>query len=329
MLRWMLQKRALRSVAAWVGGVAIVAVLAGSVRVLPWLLDPSVPTRVAVPFAQTLAEAALEAALALGWPIGWAMAAQVFVERGEGRGLLLLGERPSFTVARLLPQGAALAGALAIIGFVGGQGASEPGRVAQDLVEEARIACTRTMPSVQVIPFVNAVWLCRPDAEPRLYASGPGGTPVTGNAIRLSGDLRRIEVDDARLRFPTQAMGEIGVHANVLVLRGLAPWGHASTLSPIERGLLLAASVLAAACVAVALGLRRAARSRLGALAIGAAGPLAMLGTMRALDRQGTGPLAYLLLPAAAVLATAVIGLLASRLLGRRRSVRVWGGNHG
>lgn len=323
----LLQKHALRSALAWVGGVAIVALVAGSVRVLPWLLDPSVPARVAVPFGQTLAEAALEAALALGWPIGWAMAAQVFVERGEARVLSLLGEPEVRTVARLLPQGVALAAALAILGFVGGRDANAPGRVAQDLVEEARVACVRTgtdsPPSVQIVPFVNAVWLCRPDAEPRLYVSGPGAAPVTGARIRLSGDLRRIEIDDARLRFSTRSMGEIGVHANVLALRGLAPWGHASTLLPIVRGLLLAASVLAAACVAVLLGLRRAARSRLGALAIGAAGPLAMLGAMRALDRQDARPALYWLLPVAAVVATAVMGLMASRLLRPRRSVRV------
>jgi hypothetical protein len=172
------------------------------------------------------------------------------------------------------------------------------------------------------VPFVNAVWLCRPDAAPRLYASGPGGMPVTGASLRLSGDLRRVEIDDARLRFHTQS-GEVHVQANVLALRGLAPWGQSSALAPVARGLVLAVSVLGAACVAVALALRRMARSRLGAFAIGAAGPLAMLGVMRALDRSGAGALAYVLLPAAATLAAAAVGLLASRLLGRRRSVRV------
>jgi len=173
-----------------------------------------------------------------------------------------------------------------------------------------------------VIPFVNAVWLCFPEDEPRLYASGPGGLPVTGAAIRLSGDLRHIEVDDARLFFRASS-NVIGVHANVLTLHGLAPWGHASTLSPIVRGLVLASSVLAAACIAVLVVLRRLGRSRLGALCIGAAGPLAMLGTMRALDRADARAFVYVLLPAAAVLAPLAIGLLASRLLRRKRPDRV------
>src|SRR5437879_4852758 len=111
----MLALRATKSALGWVGGVAVVALLAGSVRVLPWVLDPSVPVPVAVPFAQTLAEAALEAALALGWPIGWALAAQTFVERGESRVFALLGERPRRTVTRLLPHGAAFAGVLALV----------------------------------------------------------------------------------------------------------------------------------------------------------------------------------------------------------------------
>jgi hypothetical protein len=316
----MLMSRATKSALGWVAGVAIVALLAGSVRVLPWVLDPSVPARVALPFAKTLAEAALEAALALGWPIGWALAAQAMVERGEARVFALLGERPRRTVARLLPHGAAFAGALALVGFMGGRDANAPGRVAQELVEQARNSCTGT--SVEVVPFVNAVWLCRPDAPARLYASGPGGLPVTGASIRLSGDLRRIEIDDARLRFITKS-GDVGVHASTLALRGLAPWGQSSTLTPIARGLLLALSALGAACMAVAIALQRMARSRLGAFAVGASGPLAMLGAMRALDRSGAREAVYLLLPVAAIAATAAIGLLASRLLGRKRSVRV------
>jgi len=317
----MLGLRATRSAVGWVGGVAVVALIAGSVRVLPWVLDPSVPARVAGPFARTLAEAALEAALVLGWPIGWALAAQSFVERGEARVFALLGERPRRTVARLLPHGAGFAAALALVGFLGGRDANAPGNVAQELVEQARKAC-RNKTSVEVVPFVNAVWLCRPDAPPRLYASGPGGLPVTGANIHLSGDLRRIEIDDARLRFTTSS-GEVGVHANVLALRGLAPWGQSASLGPIARGLVLALSALGAASVAFILVLQRWARSRLGAFAIGASGPLAMLGAMRALDRAGAREGAYLVLPAAAILATVAIGLLASRLLGRRRTVRV------
>ena len=56
-----LHRPALRSAAAFCAGLSVAAVVAGSVRVLPWLLEPSVPLGVAIPFARGLAElAALE-----------------------------------------------------------------------------------------------------------------------------------------------------------------------------------------------------------------------------------------------------------------------------
>jgi hypothetical protein len=47
------------------------ALLAGAVRILPWLLDPSVPMRVALPFIRGVVELAFEAAVIVGWPLGW------------------------------------------------------------------------------------------------------------------------------------------------------------------------------------------------------------------------------------------------------------------
>jgi hypothetical protein len=208
---------------------------------------------------------------------------------------------------------------LLVVGYAGGRDASEPGRVAGDLVSQARTACARpSEPHALVVPFAASVWLCRTDAAPRLYVSGPGGVPVTGLDLRLSGDLRRIEIDDARLR-----IGDVIVHANLLAVRGLAPWGHAQSLGPLARGLLLAVCALGSACLAVALALARMGRTRFGALLVGAAGPLAVLGLIRLLDRADARPFVYGLLPLAAMAATVAAALLAARLLGRRRSVRV------
>ncbi|HEY5241342.1 MAG TPA: hypothetical protein VIJ22_07750, partial [Polyangiaceae bacterium] len=61
------------------GAIALVGVVAGAVRLMPWLLDPAVPWRVAAPFARGLAAVAFEAALLVGWPVGWALAACRFV----------------------------------------------------------------------------------------------------------------------------------------------------------------------------------------------------------------------------------------------------------
>src|SRR5437660_175150 len=89
-----LSRAAAKSSAIWCGGLAVAALFAGAVRILPWVLDPSVPMRVALPFARGVAELAIEAAILVGWPIGWALAAHRFAERGEARAMMLLGESP-------------------------------------------------------------------------------------------------------------------------------------------------------------------------------------------------------------------------------------------
>src|SRR5580704_3807049 len=136
--------------------LALVGLLASAVRVLPWLIDPAVPWRVAEPFARGLAAVSFEAALLVGWPIGWALACFRFVEGGEARVLQTLGQPPHETVARLMPRGAPLALALAAVALVYGGDASAPGRVATDLVATARVACEAARaPVTYPIPFTD------------------------------------------------------------------------------------------------------------------------------------------------------------------------------
>ena len=85
---------ALQSASAFTAGLAVVALLGGAVRVLPWVLEPSVPFRVALPFARSVVELAVEAALLAGFPIGFSLAAHRFAERGDARVYELLGEAP-------------------------------------------------------------------------------------------------------------------------------------------------------------------------------------------------------------------------------------------
>ena len=171
--------------------LALVGLLAGAVRVLPWLLDPAVPWRVAQPFARGLAAVSLEAALLVGWPIGWALACFRFVERGEARVLQTLGQPPLETVARLMPGGAPLALALAGVALVYGSDASAPGRVVTDLIGQARASCEAARaPVTYSIPFTDLTWLCAPDREPRVVGSGPGQM-ATRHAERPGGPGRR------------------------------------------------------------------------------------------------------------------------------------------
>jgi hypothetical protein len=298
------------------GAIALVGVLAGAVRLMPWLLDPSVPWRVAAPFARGLAAVALEAALLVGWPVGWALATCRFVESGEARVVLALGERPARTAWRLAPQGALLAVALAAAALVYGSDVRAPGRVATELVAQAQVACAKaTEPSTYAIPFTDMTWLCAPDRPPRLVGRAPGamqGAVLTASGARIAGDFRALELDDARILLASTPPA--AVHVASLSIRGMAPWAQASTLPAALRAVLLAMTAWSAAWLAAYCVLRRAVRTRLGALLVGAVGPLAALGLLRLLERADAHAPAFGLLPLAACSACAGTAALLSRL---------------
>ena len=302
--------------------LALVGLLAGAVRVLPWLLDPAVPWRVAQPFARGLAAVSLEAALLVGWPIGWAVACFRFVERGEARVLQTLGQPPLETVARLMPGGAPLALALAGVALVYGSDASAPGRVVTDLVAQARASCeAATEPVTYSIPFTDLTWLCAPDRPPRVVGSGPGQmatVTLSARAARVAGDFRALELDDARVLLPSTP--PVLVHVESLTMHGMAPWARASTLSAPARALVLGLTAWLSASVAAYVILKRAAAARAHALVLGAAGPVAALGLVRLLETSDARPIVFSLVPLAGVAAALFAGALVSRLRGRRRA---------
>jgi len=305
--------------------IALVGVVAGAVRLLPWLLDPTVPWRVAAPFARGLGSVAAEAALLVGWPVGWALACCRFVESGEARVLLTLGESPASTVRRLAPQGAVLAIALGAVALVYGSDASAPGRVATELVAQARAACAQVQtPATYAIPFTDMTWLCAPDRDPRLVGTAPGGLAgavLTARDARIAGDFRAIDLDGAEVllepRQPVAGGGggaSVNVRVEKLSLHGMAPWASASSLPAWLRAMLLAITAWSVSSLAAYGVLRRATRSRLGAVAMGAVGPLAALGLIRLLERADARPSSFALVPAAAALACVALTALLSRL---------------
>ncbi len=302
--------------------LALVGLLAGAVRILPWLLDPAVPWRVAQPFARGLIAVSLEAALLVGWPIGWALACFRFVERGEARVLQTLGQPPIETVARLIPGGAPLALALAGVALVYGSDASAPGRVVTDLIAQARESCeVATAPVTYSIPFTDLTWLCAPDRAPRVVGSGPGqmaSVTLSASAARIAGDFRALELSDAQVLFPSTPPVLLQVES--LSMHGMAPWARASTLSAPARALVLGFSAWLSACVAAYVILRRAAAARAHALVLGAAGPIAALGLVRLLETSDARPIVFSLVPVAGAGAALFAGLLVSRLRGWRRA---------
>ena len=52
--------------------VLLAALVGAAVRLLPWVLDPSIPWATLAPFARSLLAVAVEAAVLTGWPVGWA-----------------------------------------------------------------------------------------------------------------------------------------------------------------------------------------------------------------------------------------------------------------
>jgi hypothetical protein len=289
--------------------VAMVGGVAGSVRLLPWLLDPAVPWQVAAPFARGLAAVALEAALLLGWPVGCALACFRLVETGEARVLQTLGESPRATIRRLAPQAMVLAVALGGVALVYGSDANAPGLVATELVSRARAACeSAALPKTYAIPFTDMTWLCAPDVEPRLVGTPPGAMAsavITARNARIAGDFRALELDDARLLLP--GLSPITVHVTTLAMHGMAPWARASTLPASLRAVLLAFTAWLASWSAGYAVLRRAARTRLGALSLGAVGPLASLAVLRLLERANASAATFVLVPVACLL-TALLG---------------------
>jgi hypothetical protein len=313
-----LERQALLGALYAIGAVALVASLGGAVRLLPWLLDPSVTFRLAAPFARGLLALALEAAVLVGWPLGWALGAARVVERGEGRVLATLGQSPTEAVLRLGPQAAAFAGVLGVVSFLGGLDASAPGRVVTDLIARGRESCAAApLPLTYAVPFANVTWLCAPGFAPRLVGRGPGAlasTRFTAHAARASGDLREIDLDDASVHLASA--GGIDVRVGSLRLRGLSPFAEASSVPPLARALALVLAGVLVAAGTVRAVLSGALRGRFAAIVAGAAGSLATLGAMRWIDRSGGwggGWVATLAVPPLAL----AVGLAATALLSR------------
>ena len=307
-------KDSLGFVVLCVGWLFVCAAVAAGVRVFPWALEPSLPWRVVVPFAKSLVVLAAEASIVVGWPLGWALHAARLVRRGEARVLATLGEAPLRSVLRLRVQALGLAVVLFALSLLGGRDASAPGYVVQDLLDEGKAACARaTTRETHVIPLVKASWLCAPGLPPRLVGRPPvlgSGLSFTATGARVSPDLSRFELDEARLLTPPVADGAaVALHVRTLTLRGLPPFAFASGLPPWMRALMLCLATSLAAHVAFAsvLGLGSPRRLTVYASALGVVGPLVSLFAMRTAETRGVSLFAYMVVPALAVGATLLL----------------------
>jgi hypothetical protein len=318
--------------AAIAAGLATLVILAAAligatIRLLPWVLDPTIGRSTLAPFAKSLLAVALEAALMIGWPVGWALVTQRLVDRGEARVLATLGERPARTIFRLFPQGVVLGMVLVFASALLGREAVAPGRVVNALLAEGRASCAPG--ETHGIPFVSVTWLCPPGrTEPRLVGRAPIGNVIfTAEDATVSDDLRRIDLAGARLSLPTgMEATKVRVRVGSLSLRGLAPWARASALPPLLRALVVTGSSFLAGCASAAAILRARRRrvSGVAAAAIGAAGPVAALVVLRALELRmpETSPgwwlLLFALVPLSALASVAASSALVTALPEKR-----------
>jgi hypothetical protein len=287
--RWVLVASAL---------VLTIACAGGCVRVLPWVLAREVPFALIVPFAHVLASRGLELSVLVGLPTGIAIAAALFVERGEARALHALGAGPSALVAGLVPLGllAIMASAL----LAGVAEAPPPGRFAAGLLEAGRSACAdEAAPRRVDVPLLSLAWLCF-EPVPRLVGAVPGlhgGFWFTGRALRPESELHALRIED--LRFVGAVSGlKLALHANDARLSGLPGWGHSRRVDGTVRGALVGVvAVVTALCSAWAI-VRAAIAQPLWAVAASGAASLLALAAIRFLDGNGArAPLYGLILP--------------------------------
>ena len=221
-----------------------------------------------------------------------------------------------------------------------GRDAAAPGRIVEALLAEGRAACTTPTngapPATHAVPFVSATWLCAPSGA-RLVGRTPiGGLVFTATGAHVSDDMRRIDLEDARLALAgahgpgakSETNFTFHVHVGTLTLRGLAPFAQASSVPPVLRALIVTSSGMVAACAAVfaLLKLRRRRVGSVAAVAIGASGPLSALGALRGLELRvpevasGAWLAAFVLVPIAAALAVVVTSAIAALLPASRAS---------
>ena len=294
-------------------GVLAVALFAGTVRVLPLMLAPGVPTRVALPLARGVLGVSLETALFVAPPLGWALVAARLVERGEARALGALGVRPARIVASAWPMAVVMALCAALAAASWGKEAAAPGRLARQLVSDAKAACLRGRPGPgrgrgpdgRDLHGSASQASRRARSDDRRSAGGPRSAPKPWSSPTTCATIRLHALD---LVVPTDPSTRLRV--GDATIHGLAPLGRASNLGVLARTALMGLSALLMASAAAWAVLAWSLRSRLVGAAVGAAGPVAALLVFSALERAPTRASAYLVIPAVGLAAV----MLAARL---------------
>lgn len=314
-----LGQRALRGTLLTVLVVFTVASAAGVVRLMPWLLSPEVPLRVALPFARALAAVATETAFLLGIPLGFALAASRAVERGELRALEALGVSPlRLALGQVGP--ALLAATIALLACSAwGSSSNVPGRFAAQLVEQGRSSCLSAREARSAtVPLVGVTWLCFPGEPPRVAGPLPGTSGrawFSATSLAPSDDLREVALTN--LEIATRAepgQRRLTLRTRSGVVRGLPAWGRSAKLTSLQRSGLSAITAFLLAIGGIFLALRRRLERRWQAILAGGLPAVVALALLHRLDASQLGPAAYTLVPIAGGLVLLPLAGLARRV---------------
>jgi hypothetical protein len=238
------------------------------------------PRALWAPFARPLLGVAFEITLQVGLPAA------------------LLGARALGLALREIALAAALLISLSWIAASRmDAGALAPGHLVQELLDRGRSSCFETNARRVEVPLVRATWTCAKNKKPVLLAgAGFGeGTQLSAGSVRVSSDLRRLEVEQLAVELPAlpKRLG-LRLRADHAKIRGLPPWGRPAD-SPASQRLALSS---AAAGLTLIAGLLAQARLKVGfwvSVGMGVAAGASLVGAQRLLDRYGAGFSGYAL----------------------------------
>lgn len=273
-------------------------------------LASNAPLALWLPFVRPLLSAAFELSLLLGVPAAavysWARLG-VAAARRELRWMA-----PGLTLA-----GVSIAGA--VLTDIGTQA---PGKLVQELIDAGEASCANSVAQRVDVPLVSLQWSCSTGAAPTVSGKAPsfGAATFQAKALRVSADLRSLDLSDAHVEVPpTKSRLGARVSARRARLKGLPSWGRPRHVSLELRLAFFSLAVLTVIAVSVRATRALRLRRELAVWGAGCAGAL-LLFAQQSLDRLGSGAAAYLwLMPLGAI--GALAGLALVRVAGRGRAV--------
>lgn len=319
-MRSVARRSALAGLVAFSAALSVFCAI-GGLRLWPRISGQHLPFSLIWPFARPLFAAGLELAFLVSLPIALGVVASMRAARTT---VGASWQATACATGLLLVELGTLS--FGVSSWLDGRGNS-PGQLATELVASARESCTESAPPAEVnVPMLGFAWVCAAGKAPRLRGHAPVGKQATFEAsvITLSEDLKRIALDGFTLAFPLSGL-EVQVHARHASLTGLPPWGRSRRLPIGVRVFLFAVS---AGLAAYGVGRLAASRPWLPAWAgalFGAVASCCLWWAMAWLERQEPRTVAYLALPASALVGAALVAfsLFLLQRLRRYRERRV------